>query len=143
MQYILRKTIFEELGIWTSIINGDVTQNRLDIIRDFEEKEGFNVLILSPRAAGVGLNIVGANHVIHYTREWNPAIENQATDRVYRIGQKKNVYVYYPICISNKGATVEMRLDELIAKKTMLAKEVIIPIESLKITQDELLEGLI
>ncbi len=55
--------------------------------------KGFNVLILSPRAAGVGLNITGANHVIHYTREWNPAIENQATDRVYRIGQKR-IYMF-------------------------------------------------
>ncbi|WP_250160085.1 helicase-related protein [Caloranaerobacter azorensis] len=89
------------------------------------------MLILSPRASGVGLNIVGANHVIHYTREWNPAIEKQATDRVYRIGQEKDVFVYYPICTSSLGVTVEERLDGLLEDKKKLFKDVIISVDKL------------
>lgn len=99
---ILRRVTFEEFGVNAKIINGVVKENKLEIIKNFSQVKGFNVLILSPKAAGVGLNIVVANHVIHYTREWNPAIENQATNRVYRIGQEKPVTVYYPI----------MKLDE-------------------------------
>lgn len=127
MQAILRQVIFEEFMIDAKIINGDITGNRLDIISSFGNKPGFNVLILAPRAAGVGLNIVSANHVIHYTREWNPAIENQATDRAYRIGQKKPVSVYYPIMGDHSFTTAEVRLDELLMKKRALMKNVIVP----------------
>ena len=140
MQKILRKVIFDKLGVWSSVINGEISKNRLEIIEDFEAQEGFNVLILSPRAAGVGLNIVGANHVIHYTREWNPAVENQATDRVYRIGQEKDVKIYYPICVSEKGVTVEEKLNELLEKKKKLVKEVVIPMDKLKITQEDFMD---
>lgn len=127
MQAILRQVIYEELGIDTKIINGEVKGNRLDIIKEFGDVDGFNVLILSPRAAGVGLNIVAANNVIHYTREWNPAIENQATDRVYRIGQKKDVSVFYPILMSPDFTTSEERLDTLLQEKRGLMKSVIVP----------------
>ncbi|NLW22585.1 MAG: DEAD/DEAH box helicase [Tissierellia bacterium] len=143
MQQILRKVIFNEFGIWPNVINGDMNRNRIKIISDFESKDGFNVLILSPRAAGVGLNITGANHVIHYTREWNPAVEKQATDRVYRIGQKRDVKVYYPISVSDRGITVEVKLNELLNKKKKLFNSVIIPMEKMKVTEDELLEGII
>ena len=141
MQSILRSAIYAEFNMSVSLINGDVTDKRLDIIREFEEKDGFNILILSPRAAGTGLNIVGANHVIHYTREWNPAVENQATDRVYRIGQNKDVYVYYPITIVESGISVEAKLNDLLEQKTLLSDEVIIPMEKTKVTGEELLEG--
>lgn len=98
MQDILRNVIIYWYGIRASIINGEIdTHSRRRLLDEFRKKEGFNVIILSPEAAGVGLNIVEANHVIHYTRHWNPAKEEQATDRAYRIGQKKDVYVYYPI----------------------------------------------
>ena len=143
MQQILRKVIFDKFGIWANIINGEVSTNRLDLISDFEKKKGFNVIILSPKAAGVGLNIVGANHVIHYTREWNPAVEKQATDRVYRIGQKRDVKVYYPISISSRGITVEQKLNDLLNKKKKLFNSVIIPMDKLTITEEELLEGII
>ena len=65
--------------------------------------------------------------MIHYTREWNPAIENQATDRAYRIGQKKPVSVYYPIMGDHSFTTAEARLDELLMKKRALMKNVIVP----------------
>ena len=80
-------------------------------------------MILSPDAAGVGLNITGANHVIHYTRLWNPAKENQATDRVHRIGQTRPVTVYYPIIVGDGFHSVEERLDELLTEKKELARE--------------------
>lgn len=127
MQSILRLIIFQVLGVNAQIINGEIHEGRLQIIDNFSRISGFNVLILSPRAAGVGLNIVEANHVIHYTREWNPAIERQATDRVYRIGQKRSVSVYYPICVSQNFTTAEVRLNELLEKKTELMKRVVIP----------------
>ena len=98
MQEILKNVIIHWYGIRTSIINGEIdTHSRRRLLDEYRKKQGFNVIILSPEAAGVGLNIVEANHVIHYTRHWNPAKEEQATDRAYRIGQKKDVYVYYPI----------------------------------------------
>lgn len=140
MQNILRKIIREKFKIYPNCINGQVKGNRVNIIKEFENKKGFNVLILSPRAAGVGLNIVGANHVIHYTREWNPAIEKQATDRVYRIGQKKDVFVYYPICTSKLGKTVEERLDELLKDKKKLFKDVIIPVDKLQISEKDFID---
>ncbi|WP_132995206.1 DEAD/DEAH box helicase [Sporanaerobacter acetigenes] len=140
MQEILRKVIFDKFGVLSPVINGDMNKNRLEIIEDFETKKGFNVMLLSPRAAGVGLNIVGANHVIHYTREWNPAVENQGTDRVYRIGQEKDVKVYYPICISDKGKTVEVKLNELLEKKKKLVKEVVIPMDKLNITEEDFMD---
>lgn len=127
MQAILRQVIFEEFKINAQIINGEVKGNRLDLIEDFKNTPGFSVMILSPKAAGVGLNIVAANHVIHYTREWNPAIENQATDRAYRIGQERPVTVYYPVMESSDYVTVEERLDELLSEKRQLMKSVIIP----------------
>ena len=90
----------------------------LGMIDQFNASEGFNTIILSPKAAGVGLNITSANHVIHYTREWNPAIESQATDRIYRIGQKKDVKVYYPIVrYGNDGIIVEEKQDLPLNKK--------------------------
>ena len=127
MQAILRKVIFQKYGIDAPIINGDITGNRSAIIQAFSNTIGAHALILAPRAAGVGLTITAANHVIHYTREWNPAVENQATDRVYRIGQTKPVSVYYPILQSKTFITVEDKLDNLLCDKRELMKSVIVP----------------
>lgn len=127
MQAMLRQVIFEEFHINAQIINGSIKGSRVQMIRDFSQTPGFDVMILSPRAAGVGLNIVAANHVIHYSREWNPAVENQATDRAYRIGQTKPVYVYYPIMEGEEFETVEERLDVLLRDKRELMRSVIIP----------------
>lgn len=106
MQAILRKVIFHIFNIDAKIINGTNTTNRAEEIEMFQTQPGFNVIILSPKSAGVGLNITAANHVIHYTREWNPAVENQATDRAYRRGQEKDVYVYYPVVCADEFITV-------------------------------------
>lgn len=112
------------------IINGDILGTRRQrIVHDFNHSNGFNVLILSAEAGGVGLNITSANHVIHLSREWNPAKEDQATDRVYRIGQNKTVYVYYPIAIGRDSsiATFDQVLDQLLNRKRELSKHVIVP----------------
>lgn len=80
------------------------------MIDKFQEKSGFNIIILSTTAVGFGVNIQRANHVIHYTRSWNPAKEDQATDRAYRIGQDKEVFVYYPTVVAEEFSTFEIKL---------------------------------
>ena len=106
VQRMLQRMLHENYGLVAKIINGDTPasssptspnrQSRQASIDDFQSKPGFDVIIMSPVAAGMGLNVTGANNVIHYSRHWNPAKENQATDRAYRIGQTKTVRVYYP-----------------------------------------------
>ena len=79
-----------------------------------------HVFILSLKAGGVGLNLTAASHVFHYDRWWNPAVENQATDRAYRIGQVRNVHVYKLIALG----TLEERIDEMLESKRLLSETV-------------------
>ena len=133
MQGILQAVIAERFGFYASVLNGDVEGGRRQqVVNQFEAVSGFGVMILSPEAAGVGLNITAANHVIHYSRLWNPAKERQATDRVYRIGQVRPVVVHYPIVSGDGWKTIEEHLDELLTEKAELAENVIVP--SAKIT---------
>ena len=106
LQRTIQRAIVERLGIVADIINGDtsaggatgdIRQKRIGL---FQQKPGFGVILLSPLAVGFGVNIQAANHVIHFTRTWNPAREDQATDRSYRIGQTKDVFVYYPVVVA-------------------------------------------
>ena len=102
MQNILSNFVHNFYGFTPVVISGDVeNKRRKELLDEYRTVDGFNIIILSPEAAGVGLNITEANHVIHYTRLWNSAKEDQATDRAYRIGQNKDVYVYYPIIFEN------------------------------------------
>ncbi|TFH48262.1 MAG: DEAD/DEAH box helicase, partial [Methanothrix sp.] len=82
---------------------------------------GSPIFILSLKAGGFGLNLTAASHVFHFDRWWNPAVENQATARAFRIGQKKNVFVHKFVCL---GTMVE-QIDEMIEKKKALAESVI------------------
>ena len=126
-------------GIKPFIINGSVPGNkRIKYVKEFSNINGFHVMILSPRAAGVGLNLTAANHVIHLTRWWNPAVEDQCTDRVYRIGQQRTVYVYFPLAIHPKkrNSSFDYRLHELITKKRELAINLLAPPD---ITNEELI----
>lgn len=117
------------------IINGDTKAvakkasgvTRKTLIESFESKEGFNIIIMSPVAAGVGLTVVGANNVIHLERHWNPAKEAQATDRVYRIGQKKNVNVYIPTLMHPELISFDENLHHLLSKKSLLRDAVVTP----------------
>ena len=113
------------------IINGDTTtagsraDNRQRRIKAFQERAGFGVIILSPVAVGFGVNIQAANHVVHYTRTWNPAKEDQATDRAYRIGQTKDVFVYYPVVEAEDFITFDVKLDQLLSRKRELATDML------------------
>ncbi len=115
------------------------------IVRRFRASEGFNVLILSPDVAGIVLTLVEANHVIHYGRWWNPAKESQATDRVHRIGQTKDVHVYYPICRDPAGAfeTFDEKLDALISRRKSLARDFLAPMPTESELERELLDQVV
>ena len=126
LQAELATLISETFQTHIEIINGKVdTRLRLDKIDYFNRSSGFRVMILSPNAAGVGLNITGANHVVHYTRHWNPAMESQATDRAYRIGQTKPVTVYVPILKHSKQKSIEEHIDAVLSRKVHLAEKII------------------
>lgn len=100
---------------------GTPVKTRGRIVEAFQGEKYVPYIVLSVKAGGTGLNLTKASHVIHFDRWWNPAVENQATDRAYRIGQKNNVMVHKLVC---KG-TIEEKIDEMIASKTELAQNVI------------------
>lgn len=129
MQRILKRFLEKAFGISIQPpINGELMGlKRQQIVDAFNQKEGFAILILSAEAGGVGFNITAANHVIHLSRCWNPAKEDQATDRVYRIGQKKEVYVYLPIAQYEGGDSFDVKLDQLLQYKRSLSQSVIFP----------------
>ncbi len=144
LQRVLQHYLRQRYGLLSRIINGSVksssesTESRQKFIDEFQASEGFNVLILSPKAAGFGLNIQAANHVIHYTRPWNPAVEDQATDRAYRIGSILDVYVYYPTIYDDTQLTFEAKLDNLLRRKRDLAGDMLNGTPM--VSQDELLD---
>ena len=113
-------------------------RGRVNAIRTFKGLVAdLRVIIMSPVAAGMGLNVTAANHVIHYSRHWNPAKESQATDRAYRIGQTKDVYVYYPMAVTSDIKTFDEILDDLLSRKTSLATSTIFPSERIEVKQEE------
>lgn len=131
IQRELQHTILEHFGIRATVINGETStssqsaQSRQKLIDEFQQQPGFGVIILSTLAVGFGVNVQAANHVIHFTRCWNPAKEDQATDRAYRIGQEKDVYVYYPTVRDSSMNTFEATLDELLEKRRSLARDML------------------
>jgi SNF2 family DNA or RNA helicase len=104
---------------------GTPASKRQDMIDRFQSDGGGRrnvpVFVLSLKAGGLGLNLTAANHVFHYDRWWNPAVENQATDRAYRIGQMRAVQVHKFVCLG----TLEERIDQMIEQKTDLAQNII------------------
>ncbi|MCK4620035.1 MAG: SWF/SNF helicase family protein, partial [Desulfobacterales bacterium] len=113
------ENIFKRKGL---ILHGSVAvSKRKKIIEQFQSQSYVPFMVLSLKAGGVGLNLTEANHVIHFDRWWNPAVENQATDRVFRIGQKKNVIVHKFL---TKG-TVEERIDMMLEEKSRLSQNII------------------
>src|SRR4029078_7378607 len=89
--------------------------------RSFQEDETVPYFVISLKAGGFGLNLTAASHVIHFDRWWNPAVENQATDRAFRIGQTKNVLVHKFLC----RGTVEEKIDQLIESKRQLSEDLL------------------
>ena len=95
-------------------------RQRSELLDAFAAEDGPSLLVISIRAGGRGLNLPAANHVFHFDRWWNPAVEQQATDRAHRLGQRKPVFVHSLICLG----TVEERIDELLESKRELVAQV-------------------
>jgi SNF2 family DNA or RNA helicase len=139
MQLLLQISLTKYFGITIHVVNGD--NNRANALKErldnFRNTIGFNVIILSTLAAGVGLTLNEANHVIHYERHWNPAKEDQASDRVYRIGQNKDVYVHHIITkLNEEKSSFDQGLNQLIMQKKLLSDGALIPTHG--ITNDEI-----
>ena len=114
-----------------AIINGSIAgERRLEIVERFQSSSlAFDLLVLSPKAAGIGLTITAANHVLHLSRWWNPAVEDQCNDRCYRIGQQRPVTVHIPIAIHPDygDASFDVRLDALLESKRKLSRDMLLP----------------
>ena len=100
---------------------GTPVKARRDLIRQFQEDERVPFFVLSLKAGGTGLNLTAASHVVHFDRWWNPAVESQATDRAFRIGQQKGVLVHKLVC----RGTVEERIDAMLEDKKSLSRELL------------------
>jgi SNF2 family DNA or RNA helicase len=116
---MLLGNVFGQAG--SVLHGGTAVRRRKKLVDEFQQDGGPPFFVLSLKAGGTGLNLTAASHVIHFDRWWNPAVENQATDRAFRIGQKRNVLVHKFVC----QGTIEERIDSLIAEKTQLATEVL------------------
>jgi len=123
MGTMLRQYLQQRLGCETLFLHGGTPKKQRDMLvqRFQEEQRGVPLFVLSLKAGGVGLNLTAANHVFHFDRWWNPAVENQATDRAFRLGQRKNVQVHKFVCLG----TIEDRIDEMIEQKKALAENII------------------
>ena len=120
---LLQAYLEQHMGQETLFLYGSTSkQKREEMVNRFQhDPRAPKVFILSLKAGGVGLNLTRANHVFHFDRWWNPAVENQATDRVFRIGQTRNVQVHKFVCTG----TLEERIHELIESKKALSEQVV------------------
>ncbi|MCZ8523102.1 MULTISPECIES: DEAD/DEAH box helicase [Paenibacillus] len=127
MGNLLQSTLESELGERVLFLHGGVPKAHRDAMIDLfqrpesSEEERSGVFVLSLKAGGTGLNLTAANHVFHFDRWWNPAVENQATDRAFRIGQTRNVQVHKFIALG----TLEERIDEMIERKLGLSQQIV------------------
>lgn len=122
MGRLLQRSLRRSFAVEMPFLHGGVPRRERDrMVEAFQNAAAPSAFILSLKAGGIGLNLTRATHVFHFDRWWNPAVENQATDRAFRIGQTRNVFVHKFIC----GGTLEDRIDRLIEEKTALAEAVI------------------
>jgi SNF2 family DNA or RNA helicase len=122
MAGLLKKYIQDQFGVPTLYLHGGIpAKKRAGLVERFQSEDGPPIFLLSLRAGGTGLNLTRANHVFHFDRWWNPAVEDQATDRAFRIGQTKNVLVHKFVCLG----TLEERIDEMIQDKRALASSIV------------------
>ncbi len=123
MGHLLVQMIRQDLDVEALFLHGGTPQAKRDaLVQRFQSEDpAAPIFILSLKAGGVGLNLTAANHVFHYDRWWNPAVENQATDRAFRIGQLRTVNVHKMITVG----TLEERIDQMIEQKTELASQII------------------
>ncbi len=128
----LQRFLVNSLGGEGLVLHGGTpVKKRADLVRRFQEDPDVLFMVLSLKAGGTGLNLTAANHVIHFDRWWNPAVENQATDRAYRIGQHRNVVVHKFVC----QGTIEERIDQLITSKKALSDQVLRGGAEVKLTE--------
>src|SRR6266403_986259 len=112
-------SVFQRPGL---VLHGETeVKKRKDLVRRFQEDDTVPFFVLSLKAGGAGLNLTAASHVVRFDRWWNPAVEDQATDRAYRIGQHRNVLVHKLVC----RGTVEERIDRLIEDKQKMVRGVL------------------
>lgn len=126
------------------VINGQVsTEARQARVEAFQAESGFDVMLLSPKAGGVGLTLTAANHVVHLSRWWNPAVEDQCSDRVYRIGQTKPVHIYYPLAVlpESEEFSFDVQLQMLMDRKRTLAQNLLAAPAFTRDDYDQLLAG--
>jgi SNF2 family DNA or RNA helicase len=124
MGELIKAHIENQLGEEVLFLHGGINKNKRDeMVERFQDTNtlGPSIFVLSLKAGGTGLNLTAANHVFHFDRWWNPAVENQASDRAFRIGQKKNVQVRKFIC----AGTLEEKIDDMIESKRQLAEDVV------------------
>ncbi len=122
MGELLSGHLAAELGVAAPFLHGGLDQSARDkLVDEFQTVEGPAILLISLRAGGTGLNLTGASHVVHYDRWWNPAVEDQATDRAHRIGQTQTVHVHKLVT----AGTLEERVDELLSRKRAIAEAVV------------------
>ncbi|MCX6050365.1 MAG: DEAD/DEAH box helicase [Chloroflexi bacterium] len=123
MGHLLRRYLQQRLSVPTQFLHGGTpARQRTTMIERFQDDpDGPPIFILSLKAGGTGLNLTRANHVFHFDRWWNPAVENQATDRAFRIGQQRNVQVHKFVCVG----TLEEKIDDMIESKKALAESVV------------------
>ncbi len=143
-QAILQDLIKHRYRLMAQIINGETAAPARKRIReDFQQSRGFDVLILGPKAAGFGLTLTAANHVIHLNRWWNPAVEDQCSDRVYRIGQDKPVTIHLPMAIHPAlgDRSFDVVLHGLMEEKRALSRDIVIPVQFDEGDFQRLLEG--
>ena len=147
-EYLAARYDFEKVDV----INGSTSiPNRQAIVKRFQRNlkkdSGFDILVLGPRAAGTGLTLTAANHVLHVSRWWNPAVEEQCNDRVHRIGQKQDVTIHLPLAIhpQDGSASFDCLLQKLMLRKRLLAADVLAPMGEVdgdaNVLHDELTSG--
>jgi SNF2 family DNA or RNA helicase len=128
----LNKYLHKTFGKPGFVLHGGTQiKKRREMVNKFQSDEYYPYFVLSLKAGGTGLNLTKANHVVHFDRWWNPAVENQATDRVFRIGQKKSVLVHKFIC----EGTFEEKIDEMLKSKSKLSKSILSKTEGVKFTE--------
>ncbi len=149
MQYLLRRLLSERYGLDDiPILNGQTTpQRRGNIVDDFKATRGdgqFAIRILSPKSAGVGITMIAATHIIHLSRWWNPAIEEQCNDRIYRIGQDRDCTIHVPIAVHphHQDATFDCILNDIMIRKRKLFRDVLMPSEDTEADLGSMISGM-
>jgi len=143
IQRTIQRVVARHFEIHPDIVNGSTSvdpnqeASRQHLIDRFQQQPGFAVIVLSTTAVGFGVNVQAANHVIHFTRPWNPAKEDQATDRAYRIGQTRPVHVYCPTVCGDGFESFDQRIDQLLNDKRSLSRDMLAGAQEIKVEEFE------